>query len=222
MNEVDYPTRMANQTAGGQNFGPWSLRSSAGLTEWSRARTLKGKGSRKLWWKLNGTSIAIPSSPTFQSLTLSSYIILPPQSISFGVPAFSSTLHPLVSSQIVTMQRVLSSTPRTVARQTRIRPASLVQQRFAHKELKFGVEGRAALLSGVETLAKAVATTLGPKGRNVLIESSYGSPKITKGIYPHSIRISLHLHLPHFHFHTLTHLLRWCHGSQGRPAQGQI
>jgi len=53
--------------------------------------------------------------------------------------------------------------------------------RFAHKELKFGVEGRAALLAGVDTLAKAVATTLGPKGRNVLIESSYGSPKITKG-----------------------------------------
>jgi len=59
--------------------------------------------------------------------------------------------------------------------------AGLSQQlRFAHKELKFGVEGRAALLNGVETLAKAVATTLGPKGRNVLIESSYGSPKITK------------------------------------------
>lgn len=43
------------------------------------------------------------------------------------------------------------------------------------------MEGRASLLAGVETLAKAVATTLGPKGRNVLIESSYGSPKITKG-----------------------------------------
>ncbi|RJE16881.1 Heat shock protein, partial [Aspergillus sclerotialis] len=42
------------------------------------------------------------------------------------------------------------------------------------------VEGRAQLLKGVETLSKAVATTLGPKGRNVLIESSYGSPKITK------------------------------------------
>lgn len=53
--------------------------------------------------------------------------------------------------------------------------------RFAHKELRFGVEGRAQLLKGVETLSKAVATTLGPKGRNVLIESSYGSPKITKG-----------------------------------------
>ena len=49
------------------------------------------------------------------------------------------------------------------------------------QELKFGVEGRAALLAGVDTLSKAVATTLGPKGRNVLIESSFGSPKITKG-----------------------------------------
>jgi chaperonin GroEL (HSP60 family) len=52
------------------------------------------------------------------------------------------------------------------------------------QELKFGVEGRASLLAGVETLSKAVATTLGPKGRNVLIESSYGSPKITKGEKP--------------------------------------
>jgi len=43
-----------------------------------------------------------------------------------------------------------------------------------HKELKFGVEGRAALLKGVDILAKAVAVTLGPKGRNVLIEQSFG------------------------------------------------
>ena len=43
-----------------------------------------------------------------------------------------------------------------------------------HKELKFGVEGRAALLKGVDILAKAVAVTLGPKGRNVIIEQSYG------------------------------------------------
>ena len=49
------------------------------------------------------------------------------------------------------------------------------------QDLKFGVDARASLLAGVETLAKAVATTLGPKGRNVLIESAYGSPKITKG-----------------------------------------
>jgi len=62
----------------------------------------------------------------------------------------------------------------------------LLRRFFAHpvslQDLKFGVEARASLLKGVDTLARAVATTLGPKGRNVLIESSYGSPKITKGI----------------------------------------
>ncbi|XP_062808976.1 uncharacterized protein PRCAT00002193001, partial [Priceomyces carsonii] len=51
---------------------------------------------------------------------------------------------------------------------------------YAHKELKFGVDGRAALLKGVNTLADAVSVTLGPKGRNVLIEQQFGSPKITK------------------------------------------
>ena len=81
------------------------------------------------------------------------------------------------------MHRAFSAAPRAAARSSRIRPGSLVQQRFAHKELKFGVEGRASLLTGIDTLAKAVATTLGPKGRNVLIESSYGSPKITKGMH---------------------------------------
>jgi len=51
---------------------------------------------------------------------------------------------------------------------------------LSHKELKFGVEGRAALLKGVNTLADAVSVTLGPKGRNVLIEQPFGAPKITK------------------------------------------
>ncbi|KAI7869198.1 hsp60-like protein [Spinellus fusiger] len=49
-----------------------------------------------------------------------------------------------------------------------------------HKEVRFGVEGRAGLLRGVDILARSVAVTLGPKGRNVLIEQPYGSPKITK------------------------------------------
>lgn len=80
------------------------------------------------------------------------------------------------------MHRAFSAAPRAAARSSKNRLPSLVQQRFAHKDLKFGVEGRAALLQGIETLSKAVATTLGPKGRNVLIESSYGSPKITKGM----------------------------------------
>uniref|UniRef100_A0A915BMX1 Heat shock protein 60 n=1 Tax=Parascaris univalens TaxID=6257 RepID=A0A915BMX1_PARUN len=52
-------------------------------------------------------------------------------------------------------------------------------RRFA-KELKFGAEGRAAMLEGVDVLANAVAGTMGPKGRNVVIEQSWGSPKITK------------------------------------------
>ncbi|KAL9109601.1 MAG: hypothetical protein Q9227_005781 [Pyrenula ochraceoflavens] len=73
------------------------------------------------------------------------------------------------------------SSPSSLSRLQSSRSSALsLQKRFAHKELKFGVEGRASLLKGVDTLSKAVATTLGPKGRNVLIESSYGSPKITK------------------------------------------
>lgn len=50
----------------------------------------------------------------------------------------------------------------------------------SHKEINFGIEGRAKLLKGVEVLAKAVAVTLGPKGRHVLIAQPYGTPKITK------------------------------------------
>ncbi|CAM9021043.1 hypothetical protein WICANDRAFT_64629 [Wickerhamomyces anomalus NRRL Y-366-8] len=60
------------------------------------------------------------------------------------------------------------------------RQALSLVRNLSHKELKFGVEGRAALLKGVETLADAVSVTLGPKGRNVLIEQDFGSPKITK------------------------------------------
>lgn len=48
------------------------------------------------------------------------------------------------------------------------------------KEIRFGDDGRAAMARGVNVLAKAVSATLGPKGRNVIIEQSYGAPKITK------------------------------------------
>ncbi|MCK5787171.1 MAG: chaperonin GroEL [Candidatus Sabulitectum sp.] len=48
------------------------------------------------------------------------------------------------------------------------------------KELKFNQDARQAILSGVEQLSKAVKITLGPKGRNVLIEKKWGSPTITK------------------------------------------
>ena len=48
------------------------------------------------------------------------------------------------------------------------------------KQILFGQEGRAAILNGVNALADAVKVTLGPKGRNVVIEKSFGSPVITK------------------------------------------
>jgi chaperonin GroEL len=48
------------------------------------------------------------------------------------------------------------------------------------KQLLFGQEARTALLEGVDQLANSVKATLGPKGRNVLIEKSFGGPKVTK------------------------------------------
>ncbi|MCK4264982.1 chaperonin GroEL [Candidatus Babeliales bacterium] len=48
------------------------------------------------------------------------------------------------------------------------------------KEIKFGQDARAKILEGVNTLANAVKVTLGPKGRHVALEKSFGSPSITK------------------------------------------
>src|SRR3970040_1499211 len=48
------------------------------------------------------------------------------------------------------------------------------------KQLTFDQEARAALLRGVNIMAEAVKATLGPKGRNVVIDKKYGSPTITK------------------------------------------
>ena len=47
------------------------------------------------------------------------------------------------------------------------------------KEVRYGNDARKAMLKGVNTLADAVSITLGPKGRNVVLEKSYGSPLIT-------------------------------------------
>jgi chaperonin GroEL len=51
---------------------------------------------------------------------------------------------------------------------------------MAAKEVKFGVDARDRMLRGVEILANAVKVTLGPKGRNVVIDKSFGAPRITK------------------------------------------
>ena len=47
------------------------------------------------------------------------------------------------------------------------------------KEIKFGAEARAALETGVNKLADTVRVTLGPKGRNVVLDKSFGAPLIT-------------------------------------------
>src|SRR3954469_12250566 len=51
---------------------------------------------------------------------------------------------------------------------------------MASKELHFDVDARAALKRGVDQLAEAVKVTLGPKGRNVVIDKKFGSPTVTK------------------------------------------
>ena len=51
------------------------------------------------------------------------------------------------------------------------------------KVVKFDAEARAAMIRGVNILADTVKVTLGPKGRNVVMDKSYGAPRITKDVY---------------------------------------
>ncbi|HTB35617.1 MAG TPA: TCP-1/cpn60 chaperonin family protein, partial [Reyranella sp.] len=51
---------------------------------------------------------------------------------------------------------------------------------MAAKEVRFGGDARARMIRGVDILADSVKVTLGPKGRNVVLDKSYGSPRITK------------------------------------------
>ena len=48
------------------------------------------------------------------------------------------------------------------------------------KDIKFNIDARDAMKQGVDQLANAVKVTLGPKGRNVVIEKKFGAPQITK------------------------------------------
>ena len=51
---------------------------------------------------------------------------------------------------------------------------------MAAKEVKFSVEARDKMLRGVDILNNAVKVTLGPKGRNVVLDKSFGAPRVTK------------------------------------------
>jgi chaperonin GroEL len=109
---------------------------------------------------------SIQASPPTQTIIGSLYKPVQLRRVIFTFTSFSSIVE---TSHKTHMQRQLTASA-----------LRGIRRYSTHKELRFGVEGRATLLSGVEKLAKAVAVTLGPKGRNVLIAQTYGPPKITK------------------------------------------
>ena len=51
---------------------------------------------------------------------------------------------------------------------------------MAAKEVKFSVDARDKMMHGIDILADAVRVTLGPKGRNVVLDKSFGAPRVTK------------------------------------------
>src|SRR5205085_1208143 len=68
--------------------------------------------------------------------------------------------------------RLITSTPEN--------PKNLETVSMAAKDVKFSSDARDRMLRGVEILANAVRVTLGPKGRNVVLDKSFGAPRITK------------------------------------------
>mmetsp|Transcript_29223 Transcript_29223/g.92476 ORF Transcript_29223/g.92476 Transcript_29223/m.92476 type:complete len:568 (+) Transcript_29223:49-1752(+) len=66
------------------------------------------------------------------------------------------------------------------ARRSATNPVRTAVRHMSGKDLRFGDEARALMLKGVDQLADAVQVTLGPKGRNAVIDQSFGAPKITK------------------------------------------
>src|SRR5512136_1338212 len=62
----------------------------------------------------------------------------------------------------------------------RTKPPPTERTEMSAKDVKFSVEARDSMLRGIDTLAHAVRVTLGPKGRNVILDKSFGAPRITK------------------------------------------
>src|SRR6202035_1981928 len=62
----------------------------------------------------------------------------------------------------------------------RIRTQFQTEKSMSAKEVKFGVDARDRMLRGVDILNNAVKVTLGPKGRNVVLDKSFGAPRVTK------------------------------------------
>ncbi|KAM0941956.1 putative chaperonin Cpn60/TCP-1 family, groEL-like apical domain superfamily [Dioscorea sansibarensis] len=78
------------------------------------------------------------------------------------------------AASLASKSRIIGSSSRQIGSRVSWR------RNYAAKDIKFGVEARALMLKGVEDLADAVKVTMGPKGRNVVLEQSWGAPKVTK------------------------------------------
>src|SRR5436305_4645048 len=63
---------------------------------------------------------------------------------------------------------------------------------MAAKQMMFETEARAEIAAGLSQLSRAVKATLGPRGRNVILQKSYGSPRITKD----GVTVSKEIELP--------------------------
>ena len=63
---------------------------------------------------------------------------------------------------------------------------------MAAKQMLYDAQAKAAILAGVRKLSAAVKVTLGPTGRNVVLQKSYGSPKVTKD----GVTVSKEIDLP--------------------------
>ncbi|KAK6911883.1 Chaperonin Cpn60/GroEL/TCP-1 family [Dillenia turbinata] len=74
----------------------------------------------------------------------------------------------------------LSSSSRSSTAKTLVSTGIIGIREYGAKDINFGVGARASMLQGVNELADAVRVTMGPKGRNVIIEQSLGKPKVTK------------------------------------------
>jgi chaperonin GroEL len=82
---------------------------------------------------------------------------------------------------------------------------------MAAKDVRFGANARERMLRGVDTLADAVKVTLGPKGRNVVLDKSFGAPRITKDGVTVAKEIELQTS-------SRTWARRWCARWRPRPA----
>jgi hypothetical protein len=123
---------------------------------------IRRSGDREIGDVLAWRGASGRSSPTFHSHSYSHSSVLP-------VPCPPLSSSPLSLPAIMISRAVLA---RNISRSS-VRHAS-------GKVVKFGVEGRALMLQGVDMLADAVQVTLGPKGRNAILDQSFGAPKITK------------------------------------------